>query len=90
MPTVVSPRVRSIFAELAGLSARKIAAELNARGVETPAGGKCVSSLGCRFGPKFWTHTTQRRRRFWQAESRAARRLLNQAKSGHEEPPPIA
>src|SRR5260221_11804684 len=33
-------QLRPVFAELAGLSARKIAAELNARGVPTPAGGK--------------------------------------------------
>jgi DNA invertase Pin-like site-specific DNA recombinase len=33
-------QLRQIFAELAGLSARKIAAELNARGIATPAGGK--------------------------------------------------
>jgi DNA invertase Pin-like site-specific DNA recombinase len=33
-------QLRPIFAELAGLSTRKIAAELNARGVETPAGGR--------------------------------------------------
>jgi hypothetical protein len=32
-------QLRPIFAELAGLSARKIAAELNVRGVATPAGG---------------------------------------------------
>lgn len=33
-------QLRPIFAELAGLSARKIAAELNVRGIATPAGGK--------------------------------------------------
>ena len=33
-------QLRPIFAELAGLSHRKIAAELNARGIATPAGGK--------------------------------------------------
>jgi DNA invertase Pin-like site-specific DNA recombinase len=33
-------QLRPVFAELAGLSARKIAAELNARNIATPAGGK--------------------------------------------------
>src|SRR5712672_3319393 len=33
-------QLRPIFNELAGLSARKIAAELNARNIATPAGGK--------------------------------------------------
>jgi hypothetical protein len=33
--------LRPVFAELAGQSARAIAAELNARGVATPAGGRC-------------------------------------------------
>jgi DNA invertase Pin-like site-specific DNA recombinase len=33
-------QLRPIFAELAGLSTRKIAAELNARGIATPAGGR--------------------------------------------------
>jgi len=32
--------LRPIFAELAGLSARKIALELNARKIATPAGGR--------------------------------------------------
>jgi DNA invertase Pin-like site-specific DNA recombinase len=32
--------LRPVFAELAGLSARKIAAELNARNIATPAGGR--------------------------------------------------
>jgi hypothetical protein len=32
--------LRAIFAELAELSARKAAGELNRRGVATPAGGK--------------------------------------------------
>ena len=33
-------QLRPVFAELAGLSARAVAAELNKRGVPTPAGGK--------------------------------------------------
>jgi hypothetical protein len=33
-------RLRSVFEGLSGLSARKAAEELNARGVPTPAGGK--------------------------------------------------
>jgi Recombinase len=33
-------QLRSIFAELAGLSAHKMADELNRRGIETPKGGK--------------------------------------------------
>jgi DNA invertase Pin-like site-specific DNA recombinase len=33
-------QLRPIFAELAGLSTRKIAVELNARGIATPAGGR--------------------------------------------------
>lgn len=33
-------QLRPVFAELAGLSARKIAAELNARNIATPAGGR--------------------------------------------------
>jgi DNA invertase Pin-like site-specific DNA recombinase len=33
-------QLRPIFAELAGLSARKIAVELNARNIATPAGGR--------------------------------------------------
>jgi DNA invertase Pin-like site-specific DNA recombinase len=37
---VSTPRLRPIFAELAGLSNRKMAAELNARKLPTPAGGQ--------------------------------------------------
>jgi DNA invertase Pin-like site-specific DNA recombinase len=33
-------QLRPVFAELAGLSARKIAVELNARNIATPAGGR--------------------------------------------------
>jgi Recombinase len=33
-------QLRPIFSELAGLSARKVAAELNARKIQTPAGGE--------------------------------------------------
>ncbi len=33
-------RLRGVFAELAGMSARKAAEELNRRGIEAPAGGK--------------------------------------------------
>jgi DNA invertase Pin-like site-specific DNA recombinase len=33
-------RLRSVFGELAGMSARKAAEELNRRGIEAPAGGK--------------------------------------------------
>jgi hypothetical protein len=33
-------QLQPVFAELGGLSTRKIAAELNARNIATPAGGK--------------------------------------------------
>jgi len=33
-------RLRDLFAELTGMSARKAAEELNRRGIEAPAGGK--------------------------------------------------
>jgi DNA invertase Pin-like site-specific DNA recombinase len=35
-----SERLRPVFAELAGVSARKAAEELNRRGISAPAGGK--------------------------------------------------
>lgn len=40
--------LRPLFAELSGLSARAIAAELNARNVETPAGGRWHSETVLR------------------------------------------
>jgi hypothetical protein len=39
-PGNVAEQLRPIFAELAGMSARGIAAALNERGVPTPAGGE--------------------------------------------------
>jgi DNA invertase Pin-like site-specific DNA recombinase len=42
-------QLRPVFAELAGLSARKIAAELNQRKVATPTGGDW-QLFGCRSG----------------------------------------
>jgi DNA invertase Pin-like site-specific DNA recombinase len=41
-------RLRPIFAELAGLSAHKIADELNRRGIETPKGGKWYAATVIR------------------------------------------
>jgi DNA invertase Pin-like site-specific DNA recombinase len=43
-------RLRSVFGELAGMSARKAAEELNQRGIEAPAGGKWFAWRGGKGG----------------------------------------